>query len=73
MVKGNEGLREWTKPFFKRLYTEDSHWRPMFDGTEFKKLDKHDKPLLDQEFSEVEILKSLMQYPGPNGFNMDFL
>lgn len=77
VMKRNEDFREGVKWLYRRLSSEDSHWRPKLDGLHLIILEKQSWETLEQTFSE-EILKGLIQCkknkaPGPNGFTMGSL
>ena len=76
-----EGLHEMKTAiheFYKYLFTESEHWRPKLDGMSLPALRVVDKELLEQAFTEEEVVKALLdccgdKAPGPDGMSMAFL
>lgn len=59
MTFGNEKLREAAKVYFQQLYTEEFPIRPKLDNLHFDTLGNARRELLEQDFSEDEIVVAL--------------
>jgi hypothetical protein len=72
-----EEVRKGIVQFYKGLYSESVHWRPILGGVEFKSLEEADSRHLERQFSDEEVVTALQQIsgekaPGPDGFTLAF-
>ncbi len=70
-------IREGIVAFYKDLYSEREHWRPVLGGVEFTSLGVEEASHLERPFSEEEVVLALNQIsgekaPGPDGFTLAF-
>uniref|UniRef100_A0A2N9HSR5 Reverse transcriptase domain-containing protein n=1 Tax=Fagus sylvatica TaxID=28930 RepID=A0A2N9HSR5_FAGSY len=70
-------IREGIVAFYKDLYSEREHWRPVLGGLEFSSLEAGEATHLERPFSEEEVVLALNQIsgekaPGPDGFTLAF-
>jgi exonuclease III len=70
-------IREGIVAFYKDLYSEREHWRPVLEGLEFSSLEAEEATHLERPFSEEEVVLALNQIsgekaPGPDGFTLAF-
>ena len=72
-----EEVRKGIVQFYKGLYSDSVHWRPILGGVEFKSLEEADSRHLERQFSDEEVVTALQQIsgekpPGPDGFTLAF-
>jgi hypothetical protein len=70
-------IREGIVAFYKDLYSEREHWRPVLGGVEFSSLEAEEATHLERPFSEEEVTLALHQISGekalgPDGFTLAF-
>jgi hypothetical protein len=63
--------------FYSRLFADDNVRRPLLDGLEFSSIDEEDNNVLEQPFTEEEVLGVVKNMagdkaPGPDGYSMAF-
>jgi exonuclease III len=70
-------VKEHIVQFYKKLYTEQSNWRPRMDNQAFSSIDDEEKVWLERDFEEMEVWEVVKgmdgdKAPGPDGFTMAF-
>ncbi|WMV37868.1 hypothetical protein MTR67_031253 [Solanum verrucosum] len=70
-------IKEEIVDFYKNLYSETEHWRPLFNLQEGSIITEDDNDWLQSEFEEQEVLECLKlcaadKAPGPDGYSMGF-
>ncbi|XP_015166235.1 uncharacterized protein [Solanum tuberosum] len=73
----NYRIKEEIVDFYKNLYSETEHWRPLFNLQEGSIITEDDNDWLQSEFEEQEVLECLKlcaadKAPGPDGYSMGF-
>jgi hypothetical protein len=70
-------VKEHIVQFYRKLYTEQSNWRPKMENQAFSSIDEEDKMWMERDFEEVEVWEVVKGMDGdkalgPDGFTMAF-
>jgi hypothetical protein len=70
-------VKEHIVQFYRKLYTEQSNWRPKMENQAFSSIDEEEKMWMERDFEEVEVWEVVKGMDGdkalgPDGFTMAF-
>lgn len=75
MTEDKSEIKQGIVNFYQKLYTEGGVWHPKLDRVSFRSLSMEDCNLLEQLFSEEEVVTALCSLegdkaPGPDDFSL---